>query len=241
MISREDIKKLLNSSNNTRWIKIGTEYGGWLIPDGDINENSICYCLGAGEDVSFDLGLINRFNCSVITVDPTPRSIKYCHQIMENTEKGESTPILSGNISEVYYKINKNILNKWKFLPYGVWKENIIQKFYVPQNSEHISHSIVNLQNTTDYFEAECRTVKSIMREQGHNKIDLLKMDIEGVEHDVVRSMLEDNIYPEILLMEFDQPCEIQKIIDTIKFINGKGYDFCRLDGWNAGFRRNNA
>ena len=230
-------KKYLTLSES-KWIKIGTEYGGWYIPENFIKQDSICYCLGVGEDVSFDLGLINKFDCAVISVDPTPRAIKHFQTIIENTKNGISTEIKSGNISEVYYKINKNILDKWFFLPYGVWKENTKQKFYAPKNPEHVSHSIVNLQNTDEYFEAECKTVKTIMQKFKHNKIDLLKMDIEGVEHDVVRSIFQDDIYPEVLLIEYDQPCKIEKIIETTELIIRNGYTFPKLDRWNASFKR---
>ncbi len=232
------IKELVNPPADVSWQIIGTTYGGWHIPEGFINQDSICYCIGAGEDVSFDLGLINRFNCRVISMDPTPRAINHHKTIMENQKKGASTPILSGNVSEIYYKLNENILDKWIFLPYGAWVENTVQKFYAPKNPLHVSHSIANLQETKEYFESECRTIKSVMNEFGHSKIDLLKMDIEGAEHQVVRSLFKDNIYPEVLLVEFDQPCPPEKIQETVDHIKEHGYKFCRLDIWDASFLR---
>jgi hypothetical protein len=42
------------------------------------------------------------------------------------------------------------------------------------------------------------------MEEYKHKKIDLLKLDIEGSEIDVVNQMLDDNIYPKYLCIEFD-------------------------------------
>lgn len=45
--------------------EIGTKYGGWVIPVNLLNENSICYCVGCGEDISFDLGLIGSSTVSV--------------------------------------------------------------------------------------------------------------------------------------------------------------------------------
>lgn len=236
-LTKDDLHSL-KSNPNVKWVKIGTEYGGWYVPDGLLNRGSTCYCLGAGEDVSFDLGLINRYNCSVISVDPTPRAIKHRETIIENQKKRVSTPILSGNVSEVYYKLNENILDKWVFLPYGVWIENKTQKFFAPKNPEHVSHSIMNLQGTDEYFEAECRTIKSIMEELGHKKIDVLKMDIEGVEQDVVRFLFENSIFPKLLLLDFDQPCTMEKMVETTELIIKNGYDFCRLDGSDATFLR---
>lgn len=47
-------------------------------------------------------------------------------------------------------------------------------------------------------------TIKNIMVENNHNKIDLLKLDIEGAENIVLEQMLKDNIYPKYLCIEFD-------------------------------------
>jgi hypothetical protein len=38
--------------------KLGTNYGGWFIPkDCNLNENSIIYSVGVGEDISFDINI----------------------------------------------------------------------------------------------------------------------------------------------------------------------------------------
>ena len=37
-------------------LRLGTRYGGWIIPKNNtLNENSIVYSGGVGEDISFDL------------------------------------------------------------------------------------------------------------------------------------------------------------------------------------------
>lgn len=237
-LSKEDLFNLIKPDQNKAWQIIGTEYGGFYIPQNTLSRDSICYCLGAGEDVSFDLGLINRFNCEVITIDPTPRAIKHYETIIENTKNNESTEIISGEVSEVYYKINPQIPEKWKYLPYGVWVEDTTMKFYAPENPEHVSHSIVNLQETQSYFEAECKTLKSLMEMMNHKKIDLVKMNIEGIEHDIIRYILENNINPEILLVTFDQPCPAEKIKESAEYIISRGYDLCKIKNWNFHFLR---
>lgn len=42
------------------------------------------------------------------------------------------------------------------------------------------------------------------MKEFGHTKIDLLKLDIEGAEIVVLNHMLDQKIYPTYLCIEFD-------------------------------------
>lgn len=242
------IKSMLNSSlmldsslkkpksKITNWTRYGTEYGGWNVPNGYLDENSICYCVGAGEDVSFDIELINNFNCNVITIDPTPRAIKHFNDIVNNTKHNIKTKILSGDAQGKCYNTNENVDRKWTFLPYGLWIKDTVQKFYVPQNNEHVSHSIVNLQQTNEFFKAKCKTLKTIMKELNHTNIDLLKMDIEGAEHQVIKKIFKDKIYPNILLIEFDQPCEVKKMNKTIDLIVKNGYDYCIVDGWNFAF-----
>jgi hypothetical protein len=39
---------------STKLLRLGTTYGGWIIPvDAGLTADSICYCAGAGEDISF--------------------------------------------------------------------------------------------------------------------------------------------------------------------------------------------
>ena len=42
------------------------------------------------------------------------------------------------------------------------------------------------------------------MDNNGHQTIDLLKLDIEGAEVKVLEQMLNDKIYPKFLCVEFD-------------------------------------
>lgn len=218
--------------------KIGTTYGGWCIPEGFLDKDSICYCLGAGEDVSFDLGLINLYNCRVVSVDPTPRAISHHNDIINSVKLGVSFPIVSGRNSEVYYKVNKEYLKRWSFIPCGVWSSEMLMKFFTPKNPESVSHSIVNLQNTDQYFEASCNTIKGIMESCGDYRIDLLKMDIEGAEHEVIRSMLSDGLFPDLLLIEFDQPCDFSLIEGTLKKLHDYDYELHAVDKWNVTFLR---
>jgi hypothetical protein len=118
--------------------KVGSSYGGWVVPSQSINENSICYCVGCGDDISFDMGLIERFECKVYAFDPTPRSIQYVRETVASQPN-------------------------YHFFDFGIWDENCSIKFYAPQNPKHISHSIINLQKTHDFFEAKVKKLIDVM------------------------------------------------------------------------------
>lgn len=158
----------------------GTEYGGWFVPAHFINPESICYLVGVGEDISFDLALIEHCKCDVYAFDPTPRAEKYIQHI-------ENLPL------------------EYHFYTYGLWCKNERIRFYAPASDEHVSHSILNLQNTNKFFEAECKTLSSIMSELGHQNIDLLKIDIEGAEYDVLDQILQENLRVTVLCVEFHE------------------------------------
>jgi hypothetical protein len=56
----------------------------------------------------------------------------------------------------------------------------------------------------SNYDIVEVDSIKNIMLKNNHKKIDLLKLDIEGAENIVLEQMLDDNIYPKYLCIEFD-------------------------------------
>ena len=77
--------------------KLGTDYGGWLIPKKiSLNENSIVYSGGAGEDISFDLKLQDKYNCNILLIDPTQKAVKHYDEVKKYYENKNNT--FSGNI-----------------------------------------------------------------------------------------------------------------------------------------------
>jgi hypothetical protein len=42
-------------------VRLGSKYGGWIVPATLVRPDSVCYCVGVGEDISFDLALIERW------------------------------------------------------------------------------------------------------------------------------------------------------------------------------------
>jgi FkbM family methyltransferase len=160
--------------------RIGSDYGGWIIPAAVLGADSVCYCAGAGEDISFDLGLIKRFGCQVFSYDPTPRAIEHVRKTAAD-------------------------IPQYQFFPIGMWNKAEVLKFYAPADAQHVSHSIVNLQKTDRFFEAPCERLSVLMQQNGHHRIDLLKLDIEGAEYKVLESLIEDRLDIRIICVEFDE------------------------------------
>ena len=67
--------------------------------------------------------------------------------------------------------------------------------------SEASDHRFIFDEQRSGVFKT--KTLPTIMQERGHTHIDLLKMDIEGAEYGVIADMLESEIYPTCILVEF--------------------------------------
>ena len=120
----------------------GTTYGGFFICPDNLSAHSIVYSIGIGDDVTFDLSLIHKYGMNVYAFDPTPKSIDWV--------KGQTLP------------------SQFRFLEYGIAGNDGKVTFYPPENSEHISHSIVANPNTVDKgFEVEMRRLATAMSHFG--------------------------------------------------------------------------
>ena len=184
---------------------LGTEYGGWDIPiNAKLNEDSIVYSGGVGEDISFDLKLQDKYNCNIFLIDPTQRAIKHFEEV-KNYYNNRSNFL--GNIQPDYIKHIRDLnpdFTKFTYINKGLHNKKDTLKFYKQTNPDYVSQSLVPNMFGQDYDEVEVDTIKNIMQNYKHDKIDLLKLDIEGSEIDVLNQMLDDEIYPKYLCIEFD-------------------------------------
>ena len=187
-------------------IRLGSDYGGWWIPSAVLAKNRLAYCAGVGGDMSFDRALLDR-GLIVRTFDPTPRAIEYVRQQGLPTER-------------------------FSFDPVGWWGEETTLRFYAPENASHVSHSVVNLQNTTSFFEAEVAPVQRFIDQYGDRDIALVKMDIEGAEHEVIEALLQTEVRPLVIAVEFDDP-QTTRVVSTTAALRTAGYQLVKIERWN--------
>lgn len=224
-------------------LRLGTAYGGWIIPaDADLATDSICYSAGAGEDISFDCALVERFHCQVRVIDPTPRAIQHFSSLEEAVKSGQRFPV--NNSNENYYTITAEEFGRLRFLPVGLADKDTELKFYLPKNATHVSCSAVNLQKTEEYFTAPCFRLSTIMQQLGDTSIDMLKMDIEGEEYAVIKDIVAMKLLPRLLLVEFDEahtPLDndaSKRIKRHIELLAQAGMKCIAIEGCNATFIR---
>jgi FkbM family methyltransferase len=183
-------------------VRIGTGYGGWFCCRDLLGSGRVAMCCGAGEDISFDVGLNAGWGMRIICVDPTPRAIAHVASLLDAQRHGRPMQIEAGPL---HYDLAGFRAAEFTFIPRAVWSADGYLELFAPSDPAHVSYSALNLQRTADTIRVRSSTVASILAEFGVPRLSLLKVDIEGAEYEVLRSMLAANIRPEQLLVEFDQ------------------------------------
>lgn len=161
---------------NVRSIFLGTDYGGYAVLPELLARGALVYSAGIGEDISFDLALIERFGCIVHGFDPTPRSLAW----LETQDLPPS------------YSVH----------PYGLAGADGVASFAPPKNPAHVSHSTI-ADDAGERVEFPVKRLGTVLRELGHERCDVLKLDIEGSEYDVLDDLLANGPRPPQLLVEF--------------------------------------
>ena len=190
----------------------GTNYGGWYIAEQYISGNLEVISAGVGEDISFDIEILNKFNSKVIFIDPTPRSIAHLEKVIANLgkKKTEDYDNHSGNQKVQSYELSNIQIDDFIHIEKALYDQSALNiKFYKPKNEAFVSHSISNFQNQynkkSDFIEVSTVSLEDVVNEYDINEIDILKLDIEGAENQVIPSFLKRKIFPKQLLVEFDE------------------------------------
>ena len=218
-------------------VRLGTEYGGWHVPQTGLGPSDVVVSAGAGEDISFDMELAQRFGCRIVLLDPTPRAFDHFSETSALIRSGRAAAI-NGSPTE-FYRADPEKLDLLTFHPWGLWRETTRLQFYEPENPTHVSHSIGNLHQTETGFEAECVSLSELMAREDVSQISVLKMDIEGAEYDVLTQMLTTNVRPTFLLVEFHPGKDAQerkyrgRTLQALKRLYAEGYRLVQYNGWD--------
>jgi FkbM family methyltransferase len=201
------IKRMIKVDIELNKERFGSVYGGWEMITKDIGPATVVYSFGVGDDITFDIELINRFGLSVYAFDPTPKSVKWVQA--------------------------QELPNKFHFYMYGLAAIDGDGRFIPPKDPRHVSYSLVDRAHTRDLaLMLRVKRISTIMQELGHTHIDILKMDIEGAEYDVIQDIRESDIRPKQILVEFHH--RFPKIgsrktieaVDTLRSLGYKLYSF---------------
>jgi FkbM family methyltransferase len=207
---KEKVKKFLKIDPNSGvsplgdMVYLGSKFHGYWLPASFLDKDSICYCVGAGDDISFDTELKVIYNSHIYIFDPTPASIAHFKALKEISRKNEQMPAVSQD-SSFTYRVNYKQLEEMKFVEKGVWSDDMLLKFYDPEIENYVSHSAYLFKDSKKYVEFPVNSLKNFMKQFGHHSIDLVKLEIEGAEYEVIDSIIKDKPDIKMILVEFDE------------------------------------
>lgn len=191
----------VETKRTTAWY--GRDKLSWIAcPDG-ITPDSVIYSFGIGRDLSLDLTLIARHGVQVHAFDPTPASLEWVRrQVLP--------PAL--RVHDI-----------------GLAAFDGQLEFHAPRNpgSAHFSPVRRYRQDSGATFAAPVRTLTTIMRDLGHDHIDLLKMDIEGGEYAVIADLVSRNLPVNQLLVEFHHnfaTIPFRKTVAAVRALRANGF-----------------
>lgn len=182
-------------------VRLGSENAQWCIAAGTLDKSSVVYSFGIGEDISFDLDLIERYGVEVHGFDPTPRSMQWLR--------------------------SRKLPEKFHFHEVGIAACDATLEFRPPLNPSHVSYTLVNRESSGAPVQVPVRRLSSIMKMLRHDSIDILKMDIEGAEYDVISDIVVNRTPVRQLLVEFHHRwAEIgsRRTKEAIRQLNHAGY-----------------
>jgi FkbM family methyltransferase len=203
VVRRLRSRRLHKPELQARWIELGSDYGGWPVVPDRLPPRPLVYSFGVGEDVSFDLEMVRRYAATIHAFDPTPRSREW--------------------VSE-----QRDLPEAFHFHPVGIGGTDGKAKFFPPVQQGHVSYSNApSEQQGGDPIEAEICTLQTLQRRLGHPQIDVLKMDVEGFEYDVIRSLGNEDTRPGHILVEFHHGmyrATARDTIDAVAHLQALGY-----------------
>jgi len=161
--------------------ELGDSGFSWRYAPQHLGPDAAVLCFGVGTNISFEEQLAEEVGCVVHCFDPTPQAMEY------------ALPIAREN-------------PKLRFYPWGILSRDGIEKFYRSSEVGIGSLSTSNIGYGAAYMEAPVYRLLTIMRRLGLDKVDLLKIDIEGAEYDVIDDVIFSGVRVDQFCLEFDQP-----------------------------------
>ena len=154
-------------SGKELWLKADVKFetvktAEWTYVAEKLGAHSVVYSLGVGDDIDFDLGLIEKFGVKVFAFDPTP----YAKEWVDNQE----LPV------------------EFVFEPWAASGEDGALRLYrrVGKRGKRAKVRWTaedEAGDSNDFIDAPAYTIRTIMEMRAHEKVDLLKMDVEGAEY----------------------------------------------------------
>jgi FkbM family methyltransferase len=153
----------------------GARSGVWAVCPENLTSASVVYSFGVGDNIAWDLAMIDAFGVSVHAFDPTPGSIGWVR--------------------------SQHLPPGFHFHPLGLADHDGTLSFRPPSKSGNCNYTPCTGGDRS--IRAPVCRLSTILAELDHDHIDVLKIDIEGAEYDTLDDLLAAGLRPGQVLVEF--------------------------------------
>ena len=137
----------------------------WEIQSGSLNADSFIVSGGVGQNITFEQDIVARFGAKIVLFDPSPTGVNTMANLQDR------------------FNID--------FYPLGIAGKTGDLQFGAPDSEEEGS-----FRKGTDgdgpLF--KCKSLSEIMSDHHKDRIDLLKIDVEGFEYEIIQSIFDNNL-----------------------------------------------
>jgi FkbM family methyltransferase len=158
----------------------GSGTASYVLQPQGLNPTSVVYSFGVGNDISFDISLIQAYGVSVHAFDPTDNSARF----------------LADSDLPAEYHFHQVALSDAD----GTAEFHAIRR----PGPRYLPGTVLDVRdrNPGD-LTVETLSLQTIMERLGHTEIDVLKMDIEGGEYRVIDQLARSRIPARQIVLEF--------------------------------------
>lgn len=181
----------------------GDRSGVWTVASDFLKPDSIVYSFGVGDNLAWELAMIERFGLTVHAFDPTPASIHWVAQ--------QALP------------------DRLQFHPTGLAEFDGIARFAPRRPESKVNFRPLSTAPApgTLVIEAPVCRLTTLMQQLGHTRVNVVKMDIEGGEYKALEDLVASNLDVRQILVEFHHhfaDVGIDATANAVKALREAGY-----------------
>ena len=185
----------------------GARSGVWTVHPEGLGPHSIVYSFGVGDNIAWDLAMIETHGLELHAFDPTPRSIEWISR--------------------------QKLPPSFHFHDFGLAHFDGEIELFEPRKVHKINYtSRAEKKGGIRKISCPVRRFGSIAQELGHANIDILKVDIEGAEVEALPDILESGFPIGQLLVEFHYnypSISFESTLERIARIRSAGFQILHI------------
>ncbi len=180
-------------------VSLGSAYGGWRVPDPPVAADAVCYCVGSGNDVSFDLALIERYSAHIRAIEP----VTAYRPTLERAAAAD---------------------DRFRFRSAALAASDGPIRMQTHHEGQSSSLSAAGLYDSDQWSEVPGLTLASLMAGFGDDRIALLKIDVEGLEYELVPGLDLVALGVTVFSVQLHHTRPVSEARSLIAGIRGQGF-----------------